>query len=215
MANVGDSGCLRLSRRTPSPGGATAIAAVAAAVPVKSSRASDSSGVVGAGSTSRRRKRGAAERSLLGTGETTTGGGRGRLVAERLSRDHKPESKGELERIQAAGGIVFPLPNRDASSGGEGDVAGATFTPAAGCDQRLMTVRDFRAGVPRVWAGGNGPGLAMSRSIGDKVRVRYLYAIATFVLGASVMNGIFAFLLFEQLRSSCASRNWNRYRHAL
>lgn len=110
-----------------------------------------------------------AEKPFVSAGETRAGASRGRLVAERLSRDHKPESNGELERIQAAGGIVFPLPRRDASSGGGGGVAGETFPPPSGGDQSLMTARDFRAGVPRVWAGGNGPGLAMSRSIGDKV----------------------------------------------
>ncbi|CAN0420022.1 unnamed protein product, partial [Scytosiphon promiscuus] len=74
---------------------------------------------------------------------------RGGLVAQRLSRDHKPENKGERERIQAAGGIVFPLPRSGTLGDGDG---------REGPD------------VPRVWAAsGEGPGLAMSRSIGDKV----------------------------------------------
>lgn len=106
---------------------------------------------------------GAAENAPPGAGNNKAGGSRGRLVAERLSRDHKPESAGELERIQAAGGVVFPLPTRrDVAAGGGNGVIESTFPPAAG--------RDFGVGVPRVWrAGGDGPGLAMSRSIGDKV----------------------------------------------
>lgn len=171
MANVGDSGCLRLSRRTPSPD-------VAPAVAEKPTAASGDATVAAAaaGSTSRRRGMGAAENVSAGAG-SRAGGSRARLVAERLSRDHKPESTGELERIQAAGGVVFPLPRRDTAAGGGSGVIEATFPPAAGRDQEtgiqkqeLTTARDFGVGVPRVWrAGGDGPGLAMSRSLGDKV----------------------------------------------
>lgn len=173
VANVGDSGCLRLSRRTPSPDVAPAGAAG------KTSAGSSDATAAVAGGTSRRRGAGAVETVLPGAG-SRAGGSRARLVAERLSRDHKPESAGELERIQAAGGVVFPLPSRrDTAAGGSGSgVVQATFSPAAGgCrqatgvrEQELTTARDFGAGVPRVWrAGGDGPGLAMSRSIGDKV----------------------------------------------
>lgn len=133
-----------------------------------------------------------AEKPFVGAGETRAGASRGRLVAERLSHDHKPESKGELERIQAAGGIVFPLPRRDASSGGGGGVAAAAFPPAAGGDQSLTTARDFRAGVPRVWAGGNGPGLAMSRSIGDKVR--FMTILLPFYIILTLRHGRFLFV---------------------
>lgn len=118
-----------------------------------------------------------AENASPGAGNRA-GGSRGRLVAERLSRDHKPESAGELERIQAAGGVVFPLPRRDVAAGGGSGVIETAFPLAAGShqatgirEQELTTAaRDFGTGVSRVWrAGGDGPGLAMSRSIGDKV----------------------------------------------
>lgn len=93
-----------------------------------------------------------------------------RLIVERLSRDHKPECRIELQRIQAAGGKVFPLPT---SQGGSGD--GVRKAPSQyeelGGGRDKMLVRDFGVEVPRVWkAGGSGPGLAMSRSIGDKVK---------------------------------------------
>lgn len=171
MANVGDSGCLRLSRRTPSPDVAPAVAG-------NPSAANGDATAVVAGVTSRRRGIGASENVLSDAGNRA-GGSRGRLVAERLSRDHKPESAGELERIQSAGGVVFPLPTRrDTAAGGGNGVIESTFPPtgeggqqATGTrEQELTTARDFGVGVPRVWrAGGDGPGLAMSRSIGDKV----------------------------------------------
>lgn len=98
------------------------------------------------------------------------------LVVERVSRDHKPECSDELERIEATGGVVFPLPCR---TGGGGTASGdGTATAAPGPKygeppegrDGATKVRDFGAGTPRVWkAGGGGPGLAMSRSIGDKV----------------------------------------------
>lgn len=167
VANVGDSGCLRLSRRTPSPDTTPDVAGKPNAA---------SGDPAAAGGTARRRGMGAAEHVLPGTGGRA-GGSRGRLVAQRLSRDHKPESTGELERIQAAGGIVFPLPRRDAAAGRDGGVIDVNFPPVAGRQQAtgirnqgLTTARDFGAGIARVWrAGGDGPGLAMSRSIGDKV----------------------------------------------
>jgi len=66
---------------------------------------------------------------------------KGRLVAEELTHDHKPDSPGEKERIIAAGGRVFAVEYDD------------------GID-----------GPPRVWLGHmDVPGLAMSRSLGDAV----------------------------------------------
>lgn len=171
VANVGDSGCLRLSRRTPSPEAASAVAGK------KPRAASDDAAAAVTGGINSGRGVGATANVVQGAGGRA-GGSRGRLVAERLSRDHKPESTGELERIQAAGGVVFPLPRRDttAAGGGHGPIESASpraagYQQATGIrKQELTTARDFEAEVPRVWrAGGDGPGLAMSRSIGDKV----------------------------------------------
>lgn len=65
----------------------------------------------------------------------------GRIVAEEITHDHKPDSPGEKERILAAGGRVFAVEYDD------------------GID-----------GPPRVWLGHmDVPGLAMSRSLGDSV----------------------------------------------
>ncbi|CAN0458698.1 unnamed protein product [Ectocarpus sp. 12 AP-2014] len=191
VANVGDSGCLRLSRSTgsassgssPSPG-----AAAAATIPGKAALASDhgtpdvveiAGGARGGGTSNRRRLR-TAQKLIADAAageEAAPGGGSrdGGLVTERLSRDHKPESKGELERIRAAGGIVFPLPK--SGSGGDsgaGGVAGGAPPTAEGSKKGLITAaRGIAAGIPRVWtASGDGPGLAMSRSIGDKARTR-------------------------------------------
>ncbi|CAM9312728.1 unnamed protein product [Ectocarpus sp. 13 AM-2016] len=190
VANVGDSGCLRLLRSTaaassgpsPSPG------AAAAAIPGKAMLASDrgapdvvdrAGGARGSGTSNRRRLR-TAEKLIAGAdaGEEAApgGGSRGRgLVMERLSRDHKPESKGELERIRAAGGIVFPLPRSGSCGGlGAGGVTGGAPPTAAGSKKGLIAAaRGIAAGTPRVWTtSGDGPGLAMSRSIGDKARTR-------------------------------------------
>lgn len=155
MANVGDSGCLRISRQ-PSPG-------------VGSSPQSVPSSDAGVEVVRRRFGGGTVETGVEARGAVT-----GRLIVERLSRDHKPECNDELERIQAAGGVVFPLPSRTVGGGYMG-----TGTPADSPGLRRGQVRawqnggivrDFGAEVPRVWrAGGRGPGLAMSRSIGDKV----------------------------------------------
>lgn len=147
MANVGDSGCLRMSRAT-------------------------STGLV-------RSSVGGPDRLLVGGGEIGTrdaempdrdrGLGR-RLIVERLSRDHKPECRSELQRIQAAGGTVFPLPTSQGDSGGGAGTAPPQHEELGGARDRML-VRDFGAEVPRVWkAGASGPGLAMSRSIGDKVK---------------------------------------------
>jgi len=58
-----------------------------------------------------------------------------------ISVDHKPETESEKERILAAGGRVFPI-----------------------------TYPDGIVGPHRVWLGDvDAPGLAMSRSIGDKI----------------------------------------------
>ena len=97
------------------------------------------------------------------------------LVVERVSRDHKPECSGELERIEAAGGVVFPLPCRTGGGGNNGSgtstaAPGPKYGEPPGGRDEATKVRDFGAGIPRVWkGGGGGPGLAMSRSIGDKV----------------------------------------------
>jgi len=65
----------------------------------------------------------------------------GKIIAEELTHDHKPDSPGEKERILAAGGRVFAVEYED------------------GID-----------GPPRVWLGHmDVPGLAMSRSLGDAV----------------------------------------------
>lgn len=215
MANVGDSGCLRLSYRTalatsspPSPGTAPSTTAAADAdadadaAPGRLGlgiRRGDDDVAAAAGSKSGRRRRvrtvhtakvGASE-----VGARVRGRSRGGLVAERLSRDHKPENKGELERIQAAGGIVFPLPRTSALGDGDGyreggSVAGEAKKSKHGRhraantrEQGLATARDFGAEVPRVWAtNGEGPGLAMSRSIGDKVRTSTCTAMYLLVL---------------------------------
>jgi serine/threonine protein phosphatase PrpC len=65
----------------------------------------------------------------------------GNLVAKDVSEDHKPDAPAEKARIQAAGGRVFAVRYDDGIDG-----------PA------------------RVWlAHADIPGLAMSRSLGDKV----------------------------------------------
>lgn len=65
----------------------------------------------------------------------------GKMVAEELTQDHKPDTPKEMERILAAGGRVFAVEYDD------------------GID-----------GPPRVWLGHmDVPGLAMARSIGDAV----------------------------------------------
>ncbi|CAM9376984.1 unnamed protein product [Chrysoparadoxa australica] len=65
----------------------------------------------------------------------------GKMVAEPLSLDHKPETPEERDRILSAGGRVFAVEYDD------------------GVD-----------GPPRVWLGHmDVPGLAMSRSLGDKI----------------------------------------------
>ncbi|CBJ27993.1 conserved unknown protein [Ectocarpus siliculosus] len=187
VANVGDSGCLRLSRSTAaaSSGSSASPSAAAAAIPGKAALASDrgtpdvvdkAGGARGGGTSNRRRLR-TAEKLIAGAAageEAAPGGGSrgGGLVTERLSRDHKPESKGELERIRAAGGIVFPLPRSGSGGGsGAGGVTGGAPPTAEGSKKGLKTAaRGIAAGIPRVWtASGDGPGLAMSRSIGDKM----------------------------------------------
>ncbi|CAM9254056.1 unnamed protein product [Choristocarpus tenellus] len=110
--------------------------------------------------------------------ETDSGRGRGggndggrsshsqQVVAERLTRDHKPHQKKELARIQASGGVVSPLPTNRSETERvrnlveEGNEGGGNPTHS----------QDGTFHVPRVWLrSGEGPGLAMSRSIGDKV----------------------------------------------
>lgn len=156
IANVGDSGCLRISRQ-PLPGEDLAQRTVP-------------SSDVGLGVVRRRFGSGG-----LDMGSEMSGSKTGRLVAERLSRDHKPERKDELDRIRAAGGVVFPLPLRSAVGGGGTKRGVQAGSPGLRCGQASAwqnegIARDFDAEVPRVWrADGNGPGLAMSRSIGDKV----------------------------------------------
>lgn len=210
VANVGDSGCLRLSRRTtldasgkPSPGAAAAAAAAASAsalapTPTKKSclaigggddETAAADGSEGSPRGTLRRVNNAGPPGSEETRASGRGGSGGSLVAERLSRDHKPEGKGERERIHASGGVVFPLPRGDGAGDaggerGEGGVAGESLSPAETSKwgrqraadakgQGFAAARDFRAEVPRVWtASGEGPGLAMSRSIGDKVRMR-------------------------------------------
>lgn len=158
IANVGDSGCIRLSRAVKnSPEDARTISDV-----------SEYDCAVG----NRRRRK----NTDVDTGDCRTE--RGRLIVERLSHDHKPDCKNELERIQAAGGVVFPLPitgGEDDSGGGDSGI----ITPGLTCGgqgksrEERTNVRGFGMGVPRVWkASGDGPGLAMSRSIGDKVNHR-------------------------------------------
>lgn len=68
-------------------------------------------------------------------------GNQNRFRSVPISIDHKPETESERERITAAGGRVFPI-----------------------------TYPDGFVGPERVWLGDvDAPGLAMSRSIGDKV----------------------------------------------
>lgn len=101
------------------------------------------------------------------------------LAVEQLSHDHKPECTGELERIRAAGGMVCPVPcgNRyypDTEKIGKGRPP-VNEGRCADWPERegLLAARDFGRDVSRVWrASGGGPGLAMSRSIGDKVGER-------------------------------------------
>lgn len=147
VANVGDSGCLRISR-------AKGIGLI------ENSAGGPDRVLVGRG------EKGTRDAEML---DTDRGLGR-RLTVARLSRDHKPEYRGELERIQAAGGTVFPLPDQHhGGGGGEGMVPPRHEELERA--RHTTLVRDFGADVPRVWkAGGSGPGLAMSRSIGDKVK---------------------------------------------
>lgn len=163
IANVGDSGCLRISRLLkPASGSQT------------TSSSSSGDGVCDATVPDRR----VAGRGTVETGGETGGASERRLVVQQLSRDHKPEREGELERIRAAGGKVVPLPNRGLGGGGgrgPGRRARAQCTALRPEQARAYrdeaVARDFREEVQRVWrADGHGPGLAMSRSLGDKVR---------------------------------------------
>ena len=57
-----------------------------------------------------------------------------------LSKDHKPDLPGEIDRIKSKGGVVEPITDSEGN----------------------------KVGPQRVWKGGcNYPGLAMSRSLGD------------------------------------------------
>lgn len=152
VANVGDSGCLRISR-----------------VPGNSQETSSSNRPVGetTGDTKRRPGGGAPE-------ARQADGIPGQLVVQRITRDHKPELEDELKRIRASGGIVFPLQGKrsDACGVSRGaELMGVDSRQGrSGGPRSTGLVRDFAVDVPRVWrAGSNGPGLAMSRSIGDEV----------------------------------------------
>lgn len=160
VANVGDSGCVRISRQRGETSRGT------------SSGGSAGAGRVDASASGSRRWLG---RGLFGTGKESGGGNAAvRLAVERLSRDHKPELDDELRRITVAGGVVFPLPSKSSAAdglpGGSGWLGLRKGQTGPGKGQHVMASRDFGAEVPRVWRpDGNGPGLAMSRSIGDKV----------------------------------------------
>lgn len=150
VANVGDSGCLRISR-----------------VVDEICRLGDPT-ATGSGVVESEASAGGRRRRETGEVETEHRGSDRRVVVERLSRDHKPECSDELKRIQAAGGVVFPLQSA-AVRGGRG-VSGVPTAVQGGRQEGAETVRDFGAEVSRVWRpGGSGPGLAMSRSLGDKV----------------------------------------------
>lgn len=152
VANVGDSGCLRISRAAEDPRGRTAA----------------DTGVSMSGNDTDR----SCWRRQENVGHETVAR---ELVVERVSRDHKPECSDELARIEAAGGVVFPLPCRvgGGGTGGSGTVTaalGPKYGDPPGGRDGATKVRDFGAEISRVWkGGGGGPGLAMSRSIGDKV----------------------------------------------
>lgn len=158
VANVGDSGCLRISRAAGNSRGRTAA----------------DTGVGMSGND--------ADRSCWTRQENVGHEAVAReLVVERISRDHKPECSDELARIEAAGGVVFPL-SCATGGGGTSGSGNATATAAQpgpkygelpGGRDGATKVRDFAAEISRVWkADGGGPGLAMSRSIGDKVCAR-------------------------------------------
>lgn len=109
------------------------------------------------------------------------------LVIERLSRDRKPECKGELERIATAGGVVFPLPGEtgggkgNEDSGKERAPLGQQMPEPGGSRVRAGGKRNFGADVSRLWKPGcDGPGLAMNRSIGDKVWVIVHLSLSSF-----------------------------------
>ncbi|CAM9448246.1 unnamed protein product, partial [Chrysoparadoxa australica] len=75
-------------------------------------------------------------------------------VASSLTTDHKPDLEAELLRITDSGGKVFPFSSYD----NEGSLSPKSLA------------RDLNTEQPRVWQqNGDGPGLAMSRSIGDGV----------------------------------------------
>ncbi|CAM9526854.1 unnamed protein product, partial [Phaeothamnion confervicola] len=142
---------------------------------------------------------------------------RGRIDAVPLTIDHKPDRRGELERIVASGGRVSPLPtpaeqaaaaaaaavtapttagagagigsggggagadgedgnsfggNLKGGLGGRKGGTGGGGGGGGGGDERGAEAlrRDLHRSPPRVWLqSGNGPGLAMSRSIGDRL----------------------------------------------
>ena len=79
-------------------------------------------------------------RAVLASRDTRTEG----WSVRALSRDHKPNSEGEMERILGKGGRVFPYRGENGEE----------------------------LGPHRVWhSTENIPGLAMSRSIGDRIAI--------------------------------------------
>lgn len=98
-------------------------------------------------------------RAIMGRCEDD-GAGELRWVSQRLTEDHRPDDQQEAVRLLAAGGRVRKAPLQlPATSGDRGSKPRLTFESCEGF-----------GGPSRLWHranGGTGPGLAMSRGLGD------------------------------------------------
>lgn len=142
---AGEPGAAAAAGASPADASPTPpIAARVASAPVgpgaqMSSRAS-SSDTAGSGWTATSAASVASEQSVPEVAADTV-----RLCLRALTQDQKPDLEGERQRVEGCGGAVRPI--RDTASG--------------------QWVGPARVWAPETSAGGRGPGLAMSRSVGD------------------------------------------------